>query len=239
MLSGSEVSHVSEDPTSLDKAPDRDSLLDGIDKSLEDTEDSNKSLNEQDSSIKNLPPDVSDDVRQPIAPSHRDVVAQNTSESVATATTCQGEIVSPSHPSLRGYHCKLPTSPEERKHGGSVVASSPSTSVTSNPPPPPPPHYSHQGQPRDKQKGQNKGRGPYPEGKVQDLPTSTCNGHSHGTPRSIHEEPHTKYTSSQERIFTGQRRGDLLRQNAPKVSKAGKGAPNDRGHLRRTADVSV
>lgn len=240
MLSGSEVSHVSEDPTSLDKAPDRDSLLDGIDKSLEDTEDSNKSLNEQDSSIQNLPPDVSDDVRQPIAPSHRDVVAQNTSESVATATTCQGEIVSPSHPSLRGYHCKLPTSPEERKHGGSVVASSPSTSVTSNPPPPPPPpHYSHQGQPRDKQKGQNKGRGPYPEGKVQDLPTSTCNGHSHGTPRSIHEEPHTKYTSSQERIFTGQRRGDLLRQNAPKVSKGGKGAPNDRGHLRRTADVSV
>lgn len=46
-----------------------------------------------------------------------------------------GEIASPSHPSLRGYHCKLPTSQKERKHGGGVVASS----VTSNPPPPPPP----------------------------------------------------------------------------------------------------
>lgn len=46
MLSGSEVSYVLEDFILLDKVSDRDFFLDGIDKSLEDIEDSNKSLNE-------------------------------------------------------------------------------------------------------------------------------------------------------------------------------------------------
>ncbi|XP_061170773.1 protogenin B-like [Saccostrea echinata] len=224
MLSGSDVSHLSEDATPLDKAPDRDSLLDGIDKSLEDTEESNKSLNDQDGSIQNLPPNTADSqqVCSEVSPQSMDSFTKNTSYRTAAAKTGQREGRSPPHPSLRGVHSKPATS-QERVEGGGMVPSHSSK-----------PHKLHQGREHGQmaEEGQNDGRSS-PESEIRDLPDSDCYNPSFTNLQS----PQVKYkkpTSAQESNLIGQRR-DLNRRPPRGVQSY----PSDKSHHRCTVDVSV
>ncbi|XP_062599524.1 protogenin B-like [Saccostrea cucullata] len=220
MLSGSDVSHLSEEATPLDKAPDRDSLLDGIDKSLEDTEESNKSLNDQDGSIPNLPPNTADAVCSEVSPQSMDSFTKNTSNrSAAAKTGHREEGVSP--PTLRGVHSKPATS----RDGVERVGKSPSHSSK--------PHKLHQGR---QQQGRKAEEGP---NQRQSFPESDCGSDpSYTNLQSPHVKCHTKPSSSQERNLTGQGKGRNRRQ--PSRESRGVGSyPSDKGHHRRTVDVSV
>lgn len=211
MLSGSDVSHISEEHMPLGKAPDRDSLLDDIDKSLEDTEESNKSLNDQDGSIQNLPPNMPDDMQQVCCE-----VSQQSVNNTAAAKTGQQGGSDPPHPSLRGFHRKPATSQETDERGTL-------SSHSSNP------HNLHQGRHHGNMadEGQNDQQA---EGKIWDLPEEVSHLHS---PQVIN---HSKPTSSQEKIRTGLR-SDPWR-SSPNASRGMKGTPSNGGR-RWSADVSV
>ena len=231
MLSGSDVSRVTEHDPTLDKAPDRDSLLDGIDKSLEDTEDSNKSLTDQEGSIQNLPPSTGMAVqsRSTDLPA-REVFTRITSDGTATAqaTGQGGGVASPhSHPPLRGH--SLPATSQDRRQG--CEGGDPHSSH--QPPPPAPPHHnSHQGkQPPAGSREGGQVRGAFPGGVPHSPPPNTTG------PQQASRN-YTKHTSAQERIHTGHTQ-ESLGDPHRRTSRGRKGGvPRTPGHP-RTADVSV